>query len=71
MATRYHSAEALSCLNRTKAIESWQRARAGEPLERVLTAFDMFVLRDGHGDFVDVGASTTREMIDDSLSPGV
>lgn len=38
------------------AIEEWAKLRDGHevPLERALAAFDMFILREGEGDFDDV-----------------
>lgn len=38
------------------AIEEWAKLQDGQevPLERALAAFDMFILREGEGDFDDV-----------------
>lgn len=38
------------------AIEEWAKLQDGQevPLERALAAFDMFILREGVGDFDDV-----------------
>ncbi len=50
---RFHSASVLGCLHRKLAISEWTKLKDEETvtLERALTAFDMFVLNDGQGDF--------------------
>lgn len=59
LARRYYSRAILGCLHRTIAIPEWDRSRTGEdvPLERVLGAFDMFVLETGSGDLNDMSRS--------------
>ena len=53
---RYYADAALGSLHRAMAVREWSRLREREvvPLEHALTAFDMFVLHKGNGDFSEV-----------------
>ena len=60
--SRYYGDAVLGCLHRRMAIEQWMELRNGHELdlERALTAFDMFVLHDGEGDFNDVNEDSLK-----------
>ncbi|KAK7509008.1 Hemimethylated DNA-binding protein YccV like-domain-containing protein [Phyllosticta citriasiana] len=60
LARRYWANAALTAIHRSMAMEEWARLRRGEPtsLERVLGAYDLFVIdsAEGIGDFDDISA---------------
>lgn len=54
------------------AIEEWAKLQDGQdvPLERALAAFDMFILREGEGDFDDVRWHTNMALEGSNISVG-
>ncbi|KAK7529951.1 Hemimethylated DNA-binding protein YccV like-domain-containing protein [Phyllosticta citribraziliensis] len=60
LARRYWANAALTAIHRSMAMEEWARLRRGEPtsLERVLGAYDLFVIdsAEGIGDLDDISA---------------
>ncbi|KAK2628890.1 hypothetical protein QTJ16_001993 [Diplocarpon rosae] len=58
LARRFYATSVLDHVHRAKALAEWHKVASGEnvALERALGAFDLFILHDQRGDFLEISA---------------